>query len=758
MQEYLQSENDDVGGGGSTRDNNNNNNFATAALKIQNSVGIYNRKVDFLHQVVYSVFHDFIQSTTASNNINGRKKRSSHGTARDIEEFHAFDTELEFLLLDDVLPLDRSVNRRRINLKELDEDVAGLNASQLDTTMAPGGNGTPTNNDVTLLSLGGVMSASRLDQNGTFMVSRESMQKASPSAMSRMLMANLQGGYNAGGGGGGVGEGNLRLVAGMCDVDARNGALLMPGTSASVFVNGEAAVGLSSGGGGGVEESQNEIQIFPEGLSPVHTNENGESEDFENASFGGGSGGGGGDVDFGGDDDGVGFELNDQYGGEEKKNDDDVPMAEPKEVKQTAPKKKKVEVDLWATLDPHVASKDRPQPLRIGVTFRLPPGLDEDDRPSAGVTGSRTRSKGKSIKSEPDLVDSDAADFRATPFLSDITLNETMREGNGNEYDGNEFNASMQQQQAESNIQLIKTLKSKELIFGEEFAYVAKAHAKHRDAIKRQRRMQQQQAGAVDTAENDGGYNNNYDDDDNEYGGGFDFGGDDDHSFGNNGGGGFGNDDSEQHTVPRSNVDFHAIDDVFGTAAFQDNDEDSDSDFANSNNTFEDLCRAHLRKFAKSAERYAAETQLTKRVGAWQSGLVPILEEQEQRPEFDIHSVGRKILQKVESSLTVKKRTSTGEKKLEKAGQNNVVPFHAVSKDSEDYEVCRQFLSTLMLCNCGNIVMHDGNDVSSVDSLRIELINTEFKAPMDDFLAESDESQLLEESQIEKENDASFDA
>ena len=82
---------------------------------------------------------------------------------------------MEFLLLDDVLPTDRSEGRTKINLRQEDDDerkktqqgagdynLNGTNVNNLDNTMATtnngNGNGTP---DVTLLSLGGVMSVSR---------------------------------------------------------------------------------------------------------------------------------------------------------------------------------------------------------------------------------------------------------------------------------------------------------------------------------------------------------------------------------------------------------------------------------------------------------------------------------------------------------------------------------------------------------------------------------------------------------------------
>jgi condensin-2 complex subunit H2 len=139
---------------------------------------------------------------------------------------------------------------------------------------------------------------------------------------------------------------------------------------------------------------------------------------------------------------------------------------------------------------------------------------------------------------------------------------------------------------------------------------------------------------------------------------------------------------------------------------------------------------------------YAKETQLTKRVGAWQTGLAPLLQEQEERPAFDIHDVGRDILDTMESTLTnLRKRTSTGEKKIDKSSsQNNRVGFSAIfAKGCEDYEVCRVFLSTLMLCNCGNVAIHNGGDGDMLaNDLQIELLDAMFQPPMETYLAPSE--------------------
>ncbi|KAK1747417.1 condensin-2 complex subunit H2 [Skeletonema marinoi] len=744
LQEYLQHTNDLLDAS-SSDSSNVKSNFSQAALKIQNSAAIYNRKVDFLHQVVYEVFNDFIQAQLYSSKKKKRKSKGNGGGDVDIETFHEYDPDLQFLLLDDVLPTDRTEGNRKINLREVavNDNSADMTMMNLDNTMATNvlgmgnnNNRTPTNNDVTLLSLGGVMSATRMmDQNGTFMITRQSLGQSSPTALSRMLMANLQGGPN-----GTVGDGNLRLLAGMCDVGS-DGALLMPGTRTSVFINGEAAMGGGAGGGG--ENENGTIEIFPGGLSPgpddVDRNNSFGVADHDNDDGGASFGNNDNDV-FGDDNDnGVGFELNDNYAPEEQENEDDIETPKVLNFDQTKqpPKKKKVVEDPWAVLDPHEPSKDKAQPLRIGVTYRLPPGLDDEDRPSVSVTGSRTRTKATAKKTASSARYSND-DFNQPPFLADVTFDE----GDDNAEDRD---VSFQ---VETGVH-VSLLKSNELIFGDEFAYVAKAHAKHKDAVKRQRRRQQQQHD--DGPEADpyrDNHCNDYDDENDYGGGGFDFDDGDDESFG-------GGDNETRPAANRSNVDFTAIDDVFASSGFNENAYNDDDEFGDSSQqTFEDLCRAHLRKFAKSAEMYAKETQLTKRVGAWQTGLAPLLEEQDERPAFDIHDVGRDILDTMESTLTnVRKRTSTGEKKVDKlSSQKNRVGFSAIfAKDCEDYEVCRVFLSTLMLCNCGNIAIHNGGDGERLaKDLQVELLDAMFQPPMETYLAPSE--QVLVTDDKDKEN------
>jgi len=505
------------------------------------------------------------------------------------------------------------------------------------------------------------------------------------------------------------------------------------------------------------------VQIFPGGLSPPQQQQEQHccnDEEFVVSGYNNND-----DDDFGGDD-GVGFEL---LHNEHEEEPTEI-VAEESNKDQEQPSNNNVKTkqkhdDPWEALDPHQPSKDRIKPLKIGVTFRLPPGLEDTDRPSACVTGSRTRKhnvKGNNKRDDQTLLERQRQEemmgsWHISPFVTDWSDPVTDDAGDDEANDGKKKRSDLDWM-----------FQINDGIYGDEFAYVAKRYAKHYDAIARRKRRLEREGKALledDDPMNGEGADHPINDYDDYGGGGFDYGDDDDDSYGNYDDAVVDNPENDNQGN-RSNVDFAAIDDVFTSAGM--NYDDGDNDDVDYNRSqllsFEELCQAHLRKFAKSAEIYAAETQLTKRVGAWQAGLAPILEEQETRPEFDIHSLGRQILESVEDKLTIKKRTVTGEKKLDGPSsglgdtKSNIIGFRQISQDKEEYEVCRLFLSTLMLCNCGNLIVHDGNDVSSTESLQIELLNSKFEAIMDEFLAPSvqKESGLpgLELNALEEDHDS----
>lgn len=179
---------------------------------------------------------------------------------------------------------------------------------------------------------------------------------------------------------------------------------------------------------------------------------------------------------------------------------------------------------------------------------------------------------------------------------------------------------------------------------------------------------------------------------------------------------------------------------------------------------FEALCRAHIRAFAEGAEKYAAETNLTKRVGEWQSKLAPILEEEEHRSAFDIHEYGQRVIDVVQ--LEIDKKKCDSKVRFESAEvsfglcpyrddlswseshssffyhvhqDQNGVTFETVTSHCEHFEVCRLFLASLSLSNSGNVQLTgaEGGRVSNPDSLRIELLDTNIDRPMETYLAPS---------------------
>jgi len=163
-------------------------NFAQAALLLQNSSNVYSRKVEYLYSLVYAALDDLVSSITGVTSKHQRKTADAS-----IDEFNAFDPDMQFLLLDDVLPTDQTEGGDKINLNEDDNDL-DYNATRFSSVTH------------TRLSLGG-MSVTHLDRSYN-------------AGDARNLMTSL----------GDSGGGNLRLLNGNCDV-GDHGMLIMPGTA-----------------------------------------------------------------------------------------------------------------------------------------------------------------------------------------------------------------------------------------------------------------------------------------------------------------------------------------------------------------------------------------------------------------------------------------------------------------------------------------------------------------------------------------------
>jgi len=145
---------------------------------------------------------------------------------------------------------------------------------------------------------------------------------------------------------------------------------------------------------------------------------------------------------------------------------------------------------------------------------------------------------------------------------------------------------------------------------------------------------------------------------------------------------------------------------------------------------FEMLCRQHLQSFSRAAERYAAETHLSKRVSGWNNRLVPVLEQEENREEFNIQATSEKILQTVASEIKKEeKKMGKGKKNTEVDVASKTVDFKLVSDGQPNYEVCRMFLSSLLLANEGNVALEhpESDDNIECNNLVMKMLDEEMK-------------------------------
>lgn len=716
-------------------------NFAQAALLLQNSSCVYSRKVEYLYSLVYAALNELIASTRNTKSDGSGKKRNSSNVDASMEEFNSFDPEMEFLLLDDVIPTDETPHGDKINLVEdndssLDEEL-GIEGNE-----AILGGGSP-NQNATHLSLGG-LSVTRLDRSSHMPNSQgQPTLKATDAAMRALIGTLLNEGSDASGG-------NLRLLNGRCDV-SESGALLMPGSS--IMPNNASSKRNSSRGipeGDGVIVDPPACQEVPNAAP--------EEDDADSGCFVHD------DHDDGGCE-GVGFQLaaTDEDQGETEENEDKklVPPPVARTLPASLPSRPLPnKPDPWSLLDPHDAAGSKARPLRIGVTYRLPYGLE--DAPSASVTGARTRRKPnlrpESRKRRSSVASKHACLATATFETVISTASEVRRSRHTGENcaRGNIDERSFQSEDNVSNkergrpssavfpMKDATTVPLRGLAFGDEFSYVAKADAKRKAAERREQRkiLAENPAASIAGVENGAADDFDYDHDE----GGFDFGADDDSV-----GGGYVDENNNNlnnpdgNTGATSNIGMASLDDAFaGLGPAGERDGDSPNYDAE---TFEALCRAHIKAFAKGAEKYASETQLTRRVGEWQSRLLPILESEEERPEFDIHRYGDRILTRVKNEIDSKKFLSKREiRDSERCGKGSsqtpsIADFRAVTKNCEKFEVCRLFLASLMLSNSGNVLLsHDGSGaaVATPGSLQIQLLDGGSKTrAMEGFLAPS---------------------
>ncbi len=113
----------------------------------------------------------------------------------------------------------------------------------------------------------------------------------------------------------------------------------------------------------------------------------------------------------------------------------------------------------------------------------------------------------------------------------------------------------------------------------------------------------------------------------------------------------------------------------------------------------------------KDADNYAQESQLTRRVSDWQSRILPLLEEQDARPAFDMNASGVKIIDKLSDlrGNTVRGNTVDSKQKefFSSFEEVHIYSYYTVMQLSKllHYYLTRRFIYNSL--NCLNNAYHD---------------------------------------------------
>merc|ERR1712217_525805 len=90
-----------------------------------------------------------------------------------------------------------------------------------------------------------------------------------------------------------------------------------------------------------------------------------------------------------------------------------------------------------------------------------------------------------------------------------------------------------------------------------------------------------------------------------------------------------------------------------------------------------------------------------------------VLKTFESRPEFNIHEYGKKFLTKMTE--------------IQKNGDEGVIPFARLVRGQPRWEVCRRFLTCLILTNQGNTDIVFGNEEERLNKFSVKLLKAEHK-------------------------------
>nr|XP_046234511.1 condensin-2 complex subunit H2 isoform X2 [Scatophagus argus]XP_046234512.1 condensin-2 complex subunit H2 isoform X2 [Scatophagus argus]XP_046234513.1 condensin-2 complex subunit H2 isoform X2 [Scatophagus argus] len=122
--------------------------------------------------------------------------------------------------------------------------------------------------------------------------------------------------------------------------------------------------------------------------------------------------------------------------------------------------------------------------------------------------------------------------------------------------------------------------------------------------------------------------------------------------------------------------------------------------------SYEDLVKLRVEQLVVNSRGYTQETALSQRVKDWEDQIRPELDQQEDRPAFDIHDYGDRIVGALKS---------VGHRRL----------FSSVVAGLDNFEACKYLLASLQLANDYTVEVDSVEGLEdSLDSMGLTLLST----------------------------------
>lgn len=122
--------------------------------------------------------------------------------------------------------------------------------------------------------------------------------------------------------------------------------------------------------------------------------------------------------------------------------------------------------------------------------------------------------------------------------------------------------------------------------------------------------------------------------------------------------------------------------------------------------SYEDLVKLRVEQLVANSRGYTQETSLSRRVKLWEDKIQPELVLQEERPVFDIHDYGERIVQAL-------------------SGVGRRRAFSSIVAGLDNFEACKYLLASLQLANDYTVEVDSAEGLEeNVDSMGLTLLST----------------------------------